>query len=44
MGLVELLMEKMTIPYEDGQKDKTERVSKRKGDFKVPRKHLRKYY
>ena len=36
MGLVEVLMEKLTIPYTDREeKDKTERISKRKGDFQV---------
>ena len=30
------MMEKLTIPYTDSkEKDKTERVSKRKGDFQV---------
>ena len=29
-------MEKLTIPYTDSEeKDKTDRISKRKGDFKV---------
>ena len=36
MGLVEVLMEKLTIPYDDcEEKDKTERINKRKGDFRV---------
>ena len=36
MDLAEMLMEKLTIPYDDSEeKDKMDRISKRKGNFQV---------